>query len=336
MGSAEYQAGIPARFAAQILRQINQDFGNNDDNSCELEANRNFYILRYVPDPAEFADASTNPTKNYDLYLKLRRSLDLVQTQIQSETATFTLQLLLPFEPNYNIALPQRNTVEPTVGQRVYRTGAGVAQSGAQAVGLQTESYNEKNSLLSTRLQQLAGILKEQASPFQTLNGPNYSPAPPVASGNAAQEPLNYTPGPQYPMSVAPSSVGARPTATPAASTARPSTAQTATAATPTATPPNPNVNRMIDQAIRNARELAPRVRELAANPNYAANRNDLQSLAQYLAGEFVTAMNAAKNAPDTASKLRAVQAVYTPPNRGALLRNGLFALGRLATTERR
>lgn len=338
VGSAEYQAGIPARFAAQILRQINQDFGNNDDNSCELEANRNFYILRYVPDPAEFADASTNPTKNYELYLKLRRSLDFVQNEIQSETPTPTLQLLLPFDRNYNIALPQRNTVEPTVGQRVYRTGAGVVQSGAQAVGLQTESYNEKNSLLSTRLQQLAGIIKEQANAYELFNTQNYSPAPPVSSGNVAQEPLNYTPGPEILASTMP------PERTASASTSRtPTQAASASAArTPAQTAPaarsasNPNINAMIDRVIANARRIAPQVTQLASNPAYSANRQKLQQLAQYLTGEFISSMNAAKNAPDNASKLRAIQAIYTPPNRGALLRNGLFDLGRLAASERR
>jgi hypothetical protein len=182
----------------------------------------------------------------------------------------------------------------------------------------------------------LAGIIKEQITlPTAQSPGTTFTRQPAVQplgttfTRQPAVQPLGTT-FTRQPAASAPAPAS-RPTATPTAPIApvdRPVAAAPA--------PPNPNVNRMIDQAIQNARRIAPSVAALATNSKYAANRDDLQRLAQYLTGEFISSMNAAKNAPDTASKLRAIQAIYTPPNRGALLSNGLFDLARLAASERR
>jgi len=313
--SAEYMSNSAPRIQSAILGGINQHFypggGSNNDNICianTINGIVNSFLLRYVPVDSEgsqtqFVGAAEDPSKNDLLSKALRNAMDIAQQSIQAEEDTQSFRLLLPTEPNYNMAIPQPGSISPSLGQRVGRFLSGIIQNVGQAgqevvTQITSESYKKQNLLLPTRLQQLAGILKEQNS----------------------------------------SSLGTTFTRQPAASAPAPASRPTATAtARPAApTPSNPNINAMIDRAIENARRIAPQVTQLASNPAYSANRQKLQQLAQYLTGEFISSMNAAKNAPDTASKLRAIQAIYTPPNRGALLRNGLFDLARLAASERR
>ena len=327
--SSEYMAGSSVRIANFILGGINDVFREpNNYNTCQINGSRTGFVLNYVPPRSFWTASQPSQTEIDNLYGRLRVAMDYAQSRVQEEAATRQIQLLLPFEPNYNIALPAPGSDQISDIERLGRAGEGgirgtaraIQGIGNQALSPTLESYNKKNSLLSTRLQQLAGILKEQnvAQPLGT-----------TFTRQSAVQPLGTTFTRQPAASA--TATASRPTATP--------TAPIAPVARPVAAapaPPNPNVNRMIDQAIQNARRIAPQVTQLASNPAYSANRQKLQQLAQYLTGEFISSMNAAKNAPDTASKLRAVQAIYTPPNRGALLSNGLFDLGRLAASERR
>ena len=332
-GSSEYMQLSPAIISDAILKGINEIFGQNNDNACVLSPTGNGYLLTYVPTPAAlYIGADTDPVKNVELYNRLREAMDRSQGTLQGYQAGVNFRILLPNEPGYNTAVIQPGTTIPTYYQRGIRIitgGIQGIQQGTREIYNQVvqESYNRKNSLLSTRLQQLAGIIKEQ------ITLPTGQSA--VVTNPSASTPTAQSLGTTFTRQP---SLGTTFTRQPAASAPAPASRPTATAtARPAApAPSNPNINAMIDRAIENARRIAPQVTQLASNPAYSANRQKLQQLAQYLTGEFISSMNAAKNAPDTARKLRAIQAIYTPPNRGALLSNGLFDLARLAASERR
>ena len=305
---------FPSTIQQAIAESINSYFGNNDDNRCILNNEGTGYLCRYAdPTVARLAVGherelmNPGPTQE-SIYALLRTALDSAQSMLGQR-----VRLLLPTENGYETAIRQ-NPVQPNDpnwASMHFGLGSREQRAAERAQGLNENNKNfysnQQTLFLSTRrMQQLAGILKEQNS---SSLGTAFTRQPAASATATASRPT------------------ATPTA-PIAPVARPVAAAPA--------PPNPNVNRMIDQAIQNARRIAPQVTQLASNPAYSANRQKLQQLAQYLTGEFISSMNAAKNAPDTASKLRAVQAIYTPPNRGALLSNGLFDLGRLAASERR